>query len=122
MQQAAANQMLVPLTVNDDAHFSAVSKGAFADCVFISTESTVDPFNGGVSGWTAYEQEIIAVNVVTSEVRRLAHHRSRNLPAQYGTMPRVSCSWDGSTVMWTSDYNISSPTGYADNYAIQLPL
>ena len=121
-QQAAANQLLVPTTWNDDSHFSAVSRGAFADWVFISTESNADAFNSSVSGWTAYKQEIIAANVITLEVRRFAHHRSRNLPVQYGTSPRVSSSWDGSTVMWTSDFNISSPTGYADTYAIQSPL
>jgi len=120
--QRADNQKLAPLTWNDDGHFSAVSKGALADWAFMSTESKADTFLDAVSGWTAYKQEIIAMNVVTLEVRRLAHHRSRNLPVQYGTQPRVSTSWDGSTVMWTSNYNMSLPTGYADLYAIQSPL
>jgi hypothetical protein len=121
-QQQAANQMLIPLHFTADGHFSAVSKGPLADWAFMSSETNADDFNGGVAGWTAYEQEIIAMNVVTLEVKRLAHHRSRGLAADYQTQPRVSCSWDGSVVMWASNYNTSSPTGYADEYAIQNPL
>jgi hypothetical protein len=121
-QQAAANQILVPLAFSSDGHFSAVSKGALADWVFMSTETDADAFDGGVSGWTAYEQEIIAMNTVTLEVRRLAHHRSRGLAADYQTQPRVSSSWDGSVVMWASNFNVNSPIGYADLYAIQSPL
>jgi hypothetical protein len=121
-QQAAANRVLVPYAFTSEGHFSAVSKGALADWVFNSSETNADGFSGGVSGWTAYEQEILAMNVVTLEVRRLAHHRSRGLAADYQTQPRVSCSWDGSLVMWASDFNISSPSGYADIYAIQFPL
>ena len=121
-QQLADNQLLLPITWNDDVHVSSVSKGAFSDWVFVSTESTVDNFNSGVASWTAYEQEIIAINVMTLEVRRLAHHRSRQLAAAYGTQPKVSSSWDGSVVMWVSNFNVSSPTGYADLYAIQSSL
>ena len=121
-QQAASNQILLPLAFTSGGHFSAVSRGALADWVFMSTENDADAFNGGVSGWTAYEQEIVAMNTVTLEVRRLAHHRSRGMSVDYQTQPRVSCSWDGSLVMWASDLNISSPTGYADMYGIQNPL
>jgi hypothetical protein len=124
-QQQATNQLLIPLDWNDnDGHLSAVSKGAFRDWVFLSTENAEsDPYNGGTLGWTAYKQEIIAVNVLTLEVRRLAHHRSRGLADNnFWSQPRVSSSWDGSVVMWASNYNISSPTGYADLYAIQSPL
>jgi hypothetical protein len=121
-QQAAANQRLLTTTNNDGAHFTAVSKGPLRDWAFISLESNADGFNSGVGGWYAYKQEILAVNVVTMEVRRLAHHRSRGLPGVYETQPRVSCSWDGSVVMWVSNFNINSPSGYADLYAIQSPL
>ena len=122
LQQVNSNQKLVQMTWNDDGHFSAVSKGPLADWVFMSTESTVDNFNSGVSGWTAYKQEILAMNVVTLEVRRLAHHRSRAPLTVYGYQPRVSTSWDGSVVMWTSNFNTNSPSGYSDLYAIQSPL
>src|SRR6266516_332964 len=121
-QQSAANRLLVPHTWNDAGHISAVSKGAFADWVFISTESTIDTFDSLTAGWTAYEQEILAVNVVTLEIRRLAQHRSRGVLVNYSNFPRVSSAWDGSVVMWASNFNIGSPTGYADLYAIQFPL
>jgi len=121
-QQSAANQVLVPLTWNDAGHFSAVSKGPFQDWVFISPESVIDGFDSSTAGWTAYKQEILAVNVLTLEVRRLVHHRSRSITANYYNMPRVSTSWDGSVVMWTSNFNTSSPAGYSDIYAIESPL
>jgi len=90
--------------------------------VFIGPESGTDTFNSSTAGWTAYKQEILAVNVVTLEVRRLAHHRSRSVDANYYNQPRVSTSWDGSVVMWTSNFNDNSPAGYSDMYAIQSPL
>ena len=121
-QQLASNQLLVALDWADDGHFSAVSRGPLRDWVFASTESTADPFNGSVSGWTAYKQEILAINVVTLEVRRLTHHRSRSIQLNYYNQPRVTSSWDGSAVMWSSNFNVSSPTGYADLYAILSPI
>jgi hypothetical protein len=106
-----------------DGRMSAVSRGAMADWVFVSTELfSSDGFNSSSSNWAAYRQEIVATNVVTGQVRRLAQHRSRGLSANYYNQPRVSCSWDGSVVLWTSNFNISSPSGYADVYAIQSPL
>jgi hypothetical protein len=122
-EQLAGSQLLVALEWDDDIHFSAVSRGAYSDWVFASIEAQfLDKFNGPVLGWTAYKQEIIAINVVTLEVRRLAHHRSRSTFIDYYYQPRVSSSWDGSVVMWTSNYNMGLPTGYADLYAIQFPL
>ena len=122
VQQAADNTKLIPLTWNDAGHFSAVSKGSLSDWVFMSTESVIDSFDSSTANWTAYRQEILAVNVVTLQIKRLAHHRSRSITANYQTMPRVSTSWDGSLVMWASNFDSSSPTGYADLYAIPSPL
>jgi hypothetical protein len=70
--------------------------------------------------WLPYEQEIIAMNVVTSEVRRYAHHRSRGLSSSYYAQPRISCSWDGSIILWTSNYNRQLPpdNDYADMYGM----
>jgi len=123
--QRADNQLLVPIQWTDDGHFSAVSKGPLQDWVFFDTESKNSDFNGSTSGWTPYRDEIIAINIMTLQVRRLAHHRSRGMTISgngYFNQPRVSCSWDGSVVLWTSNYNISSPTGYADMYTILLPI
>ncbi|NOT22638.1 MAG: hypothetical protein HOP22_07915 [Nitrospiraceae bacterium] len=124
-QQIAANQLLVPgvFLKTVDGHFSAVSKGPNQDWVFADYETFVDdPFNGTPSGWVPYEQEIVAINVITLEVRRYAHHRSQGLVANvsdnYYAQPRISCSWDGSVVLWTSNFNIASPVGYSDLYAM----
>ena len=58
-------------------------------------------------------------NVVTGEVRRIAHHRSRSPQANYYYTPRVSASWDGSVVTWASNMGYSG-TGYADIYATRI--
>jgi hypothetical protein len=123
-QQQAANRLLVPLGWRDvDGHLSAVSKGPLRDWVFYSSETADDNYNGSTSGWAAYRQEIMAINVLTGEVRRLAHHRSRGLgDGSYWNQPRVSSSWDGSVVLWNSNFNASSPKGYADMYGILNPL
>jgi hypothetical protein len=123
-QQQAANLLLVPLSWRDvDGHLSAVSKGPLRDWVFFNSETTDDNYNSSTSGWAAYRQEIMAVNVLTGEVRRLAHHRSRGLgDGSYWNQPRVSSSWDGSVVLWNSNFNTNSPSGYADIYAINFPL
>jgi hypothetical protein len=128
------NLLLLPLAftpVNtNEGHLSAVSKeGPNQNWVFFDGEtlsgdpfdsaSTFVPFN---SFWLPYEQEIVAMNVMpttaTVEVRRYAHHRSRDLSSSYYAQPRISCSWDGSIILWTSNYNTSSPTGYADLYGM----
>jgi len=129
-EQTAANQLLLTGVFNKtgDGHLSAVSKGPNQDWVFADIETfSDDPF--GTPGtpftpaaWAPYEQEIVAINVTTLEVRRYAHHRSRGLVAgagnNYYAQPRISCSWDGSVVLWTSNFNIASPVGYADLYAM----
>jgi len=120
-QQIAANQVLLQgvFGKTGDGHLSAVSKGPNQDWAFADIETfSDDPFNGTPSGWAPYEQEIVAMNVVTLEVRRYAHHRSRGLASSYYAQPRVSCSWDGSVVLWTSNFNISAPVGYSDLYSM----
>jgi hypothetical protein len=128
-EQIAANQLLLPTVsspVNtNQGHLSAVSKGPNQDWVFFDSETLGgDPFALATTSfvpflpWQPYEQEIVAMNVTTLEVRRYAHHRSRGIDSDYHAQPRISCSWDGSIILWTSNYNISSPTGYADMYGM----
>ena len=128
------NLLLLPLAfvpVNtNDGHISAVSKGPNQNWVFFDSEtfSVDDPFNSDpTASWQPYEQEIIAMNVVpttaTVEVRRYAHHRSRGLTTVgngYRSQPRISCSWDGSIILWTSNYNRQLPpdNDYADMYGM----
>jgi hypothetical protein len=60
-------------------------------------------------------QEIVGFNILTGEMRRLAHHRSRDVPAEYGYEPRVTSSWGGEYVAWASNFN---RPGGADIYAV----
>jgi hypothetical protein len=119
--------------LDTDGHLSGVSKGSLRDWVYVSIESLDDAFRDPSDGdrgtWRRYKQEIFMVNVLSREVRRLAHHRSRGLAgecAQYNHQPRVSASWDGGRVAWASNfnvYNLDSPTvGYSDIYAIAVPV
>ncbi|MBI2157832.1 MAG: Ig-like domain-containing protein, partial [Candidatus Rokubacteria bacterium] len=123
-QQALPNNKLLLAypTWNDFGHMSAVARGPLRDWAFLSTEDGTDTFNSGtadangnVTPWRAYRQEIIALNVVTGEIRRLAHHRSRGLATDYYSTPRLSAAWDGSVVGFASNFN---QPGVVDIYAI----
>ena len=88
----------------------------------MSTEDATDTFNSGtadaagnITPWHAYRQEVVAVNIVTGEVRRLAHHRSRSLDDAYVYQPRVSTSWGGRYVGFASNFN---EPGGVDVYAV----
>lgn len=119
-QQRADNTQLFPTTFDGTGHFSCVSLGTYSDWVFYDDEYYLDTF-GSSPAWVAYAQEIAAVNVVTGEVRRLAHHRSRSPLASYYYTPRISSSWDGSVVLFTSNFNRSG-TDYNDLYVMNSPL
>ncbi len=118
-QQRATNRKLMDTEWADDGHIAAAARGMFQDWAFISVESNDDPFTGGVSGWRPYKQEIVMANVLTGELRRLAHHRSRGILGSYFYQPRVSVSWDGTRVGWASNFGYAGPD-YGDIYAIEL--
>lgn len=121
-QQIAGSRLLACLSFNHDLHLTGGFIGANKDWVMIDTEIQRDVVNyNPASGWGLYDQEIIALNVLTSEVRRLAHHRSRSIWADYYNQPHVSSSWDGSVVIWESNFNISG-NYHVDLYAITNPL
>jgi hypothetical protein len=107
----------------EDNHMSGVGYGPFKDWVFLSTEWPTDFYNyNPSSGWGAYTQELIAVNVLTLEVRRLCHHRSRDI-ATYDMSPKPSVSWDGTLLIFISNFNQQTAgAGYTDTYAIKNPL
>jgi hypothetical protein len=119
IQQRATNRKLMETEWQDDGHMAAPARGLFQDWAFISLEATDDPFTGGVSGWRPYKQEIVMANVLTGEIRRLAHHRSRGLDGSYFYQPRVSVSWDGMRVAWASNFGYNR-ADYADIYSIAL--
>jgi hypothetical protein len=112
-QRALPNnhRLLAFPTWTGGAHFSSVAAGPLRDWAFISTEDSSDVFDGGtdaggvIAPWHAYRQEIIGFNVLTGETRRLAHHRSRSVEDDYFYNPRLTASWHGEYVGWTSNVN-----------------
>lgn len=128
-QQTNDSQVILDIDTsagwNLDMHASGSIRGANRDWCFISVENNTgaDPFNGGVGSFKRYWQEIVGVNVVTLEVRRFCHHRSRGMTGNIvAYQPRVSTSWDGSVVMWASNFNTSTPSDYEDLYYIKPNL
>jgi len=116
------NQQLLAFdSWNDFGHVASVARGPRRDWVYVSTEDTSDRLNGSTDPWHAYRQEILAVNVSSSQVWRAAHHRSRELGAgdddAYYAQPRVSTSWDGSTIGFASNFN---RLGVVDVYAMMI--
>jgi hypothetical protein len=120
-KQRADNKRIIKLASWKDTvgHFSGVSKGALKDWFFFAIESGDDTFTAPVVCWRPYMQELIMANVLTGEVRRLAHHRSRSTRTSYFYTPRPSASWDGSLVTWVSNFGHSAHL-YADLYAITI--
>ena len=121
-KQRADNKRIIKLASWTDTagHFSGVSRGSSRDWFFFTIESGDDTFTAPVtSAWRPYMQELIMANVLTGEVRRLAHHRSRSVTSNYFYTPRPSASWDGSLVTWVSNFGHSAE-GYADLYAIGM--
>jgi len=111
-QALSGNQLLIGFfTWSDFGHVSTVARGPLRDWAFVATEDTTDTFDSGefdakgkITPWHAFRQEIIAVNVLTGETRRLAHHRSRSI-LDYYNQPRLSSSWDGGVVGFASNFN-----------------
>src|SRR2546427_8087599 len=85
------------------------------DALPISFNSGTADANGNITPWHLYRQEIIAFNVLTGKVRRLAHHRSRSVFNDYFASPRLSASWGGKYVGFASNFNQS---GVNDIYVI----
>ena len=83
--------------------------------VFIETYAPANP-DPGSAAWVAYTNEILQIKLDGTEVRRLAHHRSRPLDS-YNYMPRVSVSHDGSRLVYNSNYDLQAILGYNADYA-----
>lgn len=118
-KQRDDNIMLFAITWNDGAHFSGVSRGPMSDWAFVSTNTEGPDDNHPDATWYAFKNEIIMANVLTGEVRRLAHHRSE--ATGYCAQPRVMVTWDGSGVFYASNYSDDlGSCGYSDLYFIDL--
>jgi hypothetical protein len=116
-KQQADNRKLFGLAWTDWGHFAGAARGVLQDWVYVSVESTDATLAAGVSTWRPYKQEIVMADVLTGEVRRLAHHRSWDITASYYYQPRVSASWDGTRIAWLSNFGHEAPD-YADIYSI----
>ena len=106
----------------NEKHFSSVARGPLRDWAFVSMEcgscnGNADTFNAvpTAGNWDVLKAEIVAVNTRTGEMKRPARHRARSIPEQYGYQVRVSSSWDGALVGWSSNFN--TPGG-ADIYVL----
>lgn len=89
--------------------------------VFVSTYSPVDL--SPLTQWPAYANEILQIRLDGSEVRRLAHHRSRPFNG-YNFQPRAAVSRDGSRIVYSSNHGLqallSYPQEYSDAYLLGL--
>jgi hypothetical protein len=117
--QRASNRRLFDTDWPDSGHFSGVSSGPLRDWAFVAVESGDDDFGSDPSGFRPFQQEIVMANVVTGEVRRLAHHRSRGLAGSYYFTPRLSASWDGRHVAWSSNFGVDL-ADYSDVYVVDV--
>ncbi len=97
-------------------HISACDK----DWCFVETYAPGDP--QPPSGWFPYTNELLAIKLDGTEIRRLAHHRSRPFPPgnTYNYMPKLSASRDGKRIAYGSNFGISAPLNYSDAYMIDL--
>jgi hypothetical protein len=101
------------------AHVSAPETGEW---FFVSTYAPGDPkpFPGE---WRRYTGELLQVRLDGSEVRRLAHHRSRPFN-DYWYTPRASVGRDGRRLVYSSNYGLPSilghPTPYSDVYLVDI--
>ena len=131
------NRMILAVSWADGMHMASTARG---DWTFISTEDGSDTVgsgtadaNGNITPWHAYRQEILAIDVISGAIRRLAHHRSRffDCPPDgdpnrvacmnnlYCTQPRISASWNGKVVGYASNFNqVVGFNSTVDVYAI----
>jgi hypothetical protein len=108
----AQQTCVLPLPWGLAAHVSVPDAG---DWFFVSTYAPADPLP--VPGpWALYAGEVMQVRLDGSEVRRLAHHRSRPFNS-YGYTPRAAASRDGRRVVYSSNFGLPQVLGYGSYYA-----
>src|SRR5579863_517298 len=82
--------------------------------VFVDTEAPANP-EPGTGAWVAYTDEILQVKLDGSGVIRWAHHRSVPV-SSYNWEPKVSTSRDGTRLLYASNFDMSSISGYTTDY------
>jgi hypothetical protein len=102
------------------AHFSATDNSGWA---FVGTIAPSDPVPP--AGWFTYTAELMQVKLDGSQVRRLAHHRSRPFNS-YTYQPKISVSRDGRKLVYGSNFGLQQilgyPTEYSDAYMIDMSV
>jgi hypothetical protein len=100
-------------------HVSATDKSGW---FFIDAYNPVDVIPP--TGWTKYTNELLQVKMDGSEVRRLAHHRSRPLNG-YTYQPKAAANREGTKLVYASNFGLQAvlgnPTEYSDAYLIDVP-
>jgi len=81
---------------------------------FVETYAPADPL--AAPGWTTYTDEILQVKLDGSEVRRIAHHRSRPFNS-YNYQPHASVSRDGTKLVYSSNFGLQATLGYPIEYS-----
>ncbi len=108
---------LVTLDWSLATHTSAPDNNGW---VFVETYAPSDP--SPLTGWPQYTNEILQVKLDGSEIRRVAHHRSRPFDTYYYT-PRTSTSHDGSKIVFSSNFGLQRlgyPSLYTDVYMVDI--
>ena len=86
---------------------------------FVETYNPIDVIPP--TGWFPYTNELLQIKLDGSEIRRLAHHRSRPLDS-YVYEPKVTASRDGALIVYGSNFGLqvilNYPHPYADTYMI----
>lgn len=99
-------------------HISCADSGS---CI-VGTYAPGDPAPSG--SWPAFTNEVYQVLLDGSEIRRLAHHRSRPHNG-YNYTPRATVSRDGARLIYSSNYSLQAiagaPTEYSDAYLMTVP-
>jgi uncharacterized protein (TIGR03437 family) len=130
LQPACGQNAIVKIRLNDGAQSCLLSLD-WSLAVHISaaddTWAFVETYNPSdvipPSGWFPYTDELLQIKLDGSEVRRLAHHRSRPLNS-YNYMPKLSVSRDGSRLVYASNFGLQviagAPQQYSDEYMIVI--
>jgi len=92
-------------------HISAPDNAGW---VMVETYAPRDPMP--TNGWTRYTNELLQIKLDGSEIRRIAHHRSRPFNS-YTYQPKVSVSCDGSKLVFGSNYGLQAQVGYPQEYS-----
>jgi hypothetical protein len=110
---------VLPLDWSLAAHVSAPDGGPW---FYVGTYAPSDP-DPRQGQWRRYAGELLQVRLDGTEVRRLAHHRSRPFN-DYWYTPRPAVDRDGRRLVFSSNYGLPEVLGYAgayvDTYVIDL--